>query len=45
MGIWQAIDEELGSLWSPDGKYLSIWGRNHKDYSQESIFMIRIPSD
>lgn len=44
LGNWQAPDYELsGSSWTPDGKSLCVWGREHNDYHQEAIFIIHIP--
>jgi Tol biopolymer transport system component len=43
LGAWQAPDYELWPSWSPDGKYLAVWGRKHLDYNQESIFVIVMP--
>jgi hypothetical protein len=40
LGAWQARDYELSPSWSPDWKYLAVWGRKHTDYDQESIFVI-----
>jgi hypothetical protein len=44
LGAWQAQDYELWPSWSPDGKYLAVWGRKHTDYNQESIFVIAMPT-
>jgi hypothetical protein len=42
LGVWQASGYELYPSWSPDGKYLSVWGRNQNNYNQESIFVIPV---
>jgi hypothetical protein len=44
LGEWQALDYELTPSWSPDGKYLAVWGRKHTDFNQESIFVISVPA-
>jgi hypothetical protein len=44
LGEWQAPDYELTPSWSPDGKYLAVWGRKHSDFNQESIFVFPVPS-
>ena len=43
LGAWQAPGYELSPTWSPDGRYLSVWGREQNDPSQAAIFVVRIP--
>ena len=43
LGAWQAPGYEISPDWSPDGKYLSVWGREQNDPSQSAIFVVRLP--
>lgn len=43
LSAWQAPGYELSPDWSPDGRYLSVWGRVQNDPSQQAIFVVRLP--
>jgi hypothetical protein len=44
LSAWQAPGYELSPDWSPDGRYLSVWGRRLNDPSQQAIFVVRLPN-